>query len=169
MKKNIFPLILLLSVSIIANSQTEIGVEYQHGFGKSYHSNSIGSLYEGFSSGRSSWQLGANYNFSSGTTKNSGFGISAGYRFGYGYGNSGNIFTGVRLSFTFYKDEKDSGFTQFTPSLEGGYHYTFNNFSKGGFFTPSIAYGHNFNFGSEGSKDDEVNLFIVRMSGGYRF
>jgi hypothetical protein len=172
MKKLTASFIFSTILSITTNAQTEIGVEYSHGFGESYNSNSFGSLYEGFSNtGKSSWQVSASYNFSSGTNKNSGFGISAGYRYGYAYGTSGNLFTGARLSFTFYKDEKGNGFTQFTPSLEGGYHYTFNNFGKGGFLTPVIGYGHNINLGpkEETPEDGEGNLFITRLAVGYRF
>jgi hypothetical protein len=172
MKKLLSPFIFFVIFSITANAQTEIGVEYQHGFGQSYNSNSFGSLYEGFSnSGKSSWQIGASYNFASNSSKTSGFGLSVGYRYGYAFGSSGNLFTGARLSFTFYKDEKGNGFTQFTPSLEGGYHYTFNNFGKGGFFNPSIAYGHNINLGPKETtpEDGEGNLFIIRMGAGYRF
>lgn len=172
MKKLITLFIIFFILSITTNAQTEIGVEYSHGFGQSYNSNSFGSLYEGFSNtGKSSWQIGASYNFSSNSSKSSGFGFSAGYRYGYAYGNSGNLFTGVRLSFTFYKDRRENSFTQFTPSLEGGYHYTFNNFGKGGFVTPSVGYGYNINFGSkeETPDDGEGNLFLIRMAGGYRF
>ena len=171
--KKLYSLIAFLFIlSNSCFSQTEIGVEYSHGFGKSYNSNSIGSLYEGFSNtGKSSWQFGASYNFSKGSIKSSGFGISAGYRYGYAYGNSGNLYTGLRLTFNFLKTDRGGSYTQFTPSLEAGYHYTFNNFGKGGYFTPGFGYGYNINFGSKEEKTDdgEGNVLLTRLNFGYRF
>ena len=172
MKKIIPAFTSLFIFFISSNAQTEIGVEYSHGFGKSYNSNSIGSLFEGFSkTGKSSWQLGASYNFSKGSTKSSGFAISGGYRYGYAYGNSGNLYTGLRLTFNFLKTDRGGSYTQFTPSLEAGYHYTFNNFGKGGYLTPGFGYGYNINFGSKEERTDNGggNLLLTRIGFGYRF
>jgi hypothetical protein len=131
----------------------------------------------GFSNtGKSSWQIGINYTFDTlvGEKKSSGkgvLGISAGYRYGFSYGSSGNLVGGARLTFTFLKDVNATQHPVFTPSIEFGYHYTFNNFGKGGFATPSLALGYNLPLGDDKeSKDDhEGPLFIPRIAVGYRF
>ncbi len=171
---------LLACASIIyssAYSQWELGGEYQHGFGKNYNSNSIGGIYEGFSkTGKSSWQIGLNYTFSTSGTgkeafKGSGIGLSLGYRYGFSYGTSGNLFAGARASFTFSKDDKGTGFSVFTPSVESGYHYTFNNFGRGGFATPSLSIGYDIkiNGEKESAAVDEGAVFSPRLAIGYRF
>src|SRR4026208_430022 len=96
----------------------------------------------------------------------SDFGFSAGYRYGFSYGNSGNLFTGARATISFI-DEKDH--IKFTPSAEFGYHYTFNNFEKGGFATPSIAFGYDIPISKAKADDYEGTLFIPRLAVGYRF
>ena len=167
----VFTLFLCLFISIVLYSQKEYSLEYQHGFGKKYNSNSIGGLYEGFSNtGKSSWQVGIHYTFdvfySDKTTQGvSGLGLSAGYRYGFSYGNSGNLITGIRATLSFI-GEKDH--SKFTPSIEFGYHYTFNNFGKGGFTTPSLNVGYDIPMGNE-SGDYEGFLFIPRIAVGYRF
>jgi len=161
---------LCLFISSLLFSQTEIGAEYQHGFGKSYNSNSLGALYENFSSGRGSLCIVAHYTWDIFTTKKvtkgvSDLGISFGYRYGFSYGNSGNLFTGIRATFSFI-DEKDH--IKFTPSAELGYHLTFNNFGKGGFTTPSIAFGYDLPLVKK-EEDYQGPLFIPRLAVGYRF
>jgi hypothetical protein len=57
-----------------------------------------------------------------------------------------------------------------TPSIELGYHYTFNpNYEKGGFLTTSFAFGYDIPVGKEKEGDYKGRLFIPRLSGGYRF
>lgn len=167
----------LFCFSLVASAQTEIGAEYQHGFGKNYHDNYLGGLYEGFAStGKSSWQVGLSYTFNSisaekKTYGRSGLAISAGYRYGFSYGTSGNLVTGVRTTFSFAKGLESERHSTFTPSLEFGYHYTFNNFGKGGFTTPSLGLGYNIKMsGDEETKENEEGpLFLIRLGAGYRF
>jgi hypothetical protein len=160
-----------LFISSLLFSQTEYGFEYQHGFGKSYNSNSIGSSYEGFSTGKGSWQAVLHYTWDIFTTDkstkgSSDFGISLGYRYGFSYGNSGNLFSGLRLTVSHLFEAKH---TKFTPSAELGYHLTFNNFGKGGFASPSFAFGYDIPMGKEKEEDYEGALFIPRIAVGYRF
>ena len=172
MYQKIYSLIGCCIFNVVAYTQTEIGAEYQHGFGKSYNSNSIGALYEGFSNtGKSSWHIGFHYTgdvfFSNKKTQGiSDFGISLGYRYGFSYGSSGNLFGGTRATFSFI-DEKNH--IKFTPSVEFGYHYTFNNFGKGGFATPSLAFGYDIPIGKEKAEDYEGAVFMPRLAVGYRF
>jgi len=165
-----------LFISAHLFSQTELGAEYQHGFGKSYNINSFGALYEGFNYTGSSWQIGLSYSFDAliGDKKSSGrngLGLSLGYRYGFSYGTSGNLIGGVRTTFNFGKDVEQKKHTVFTPSIEFGYHLTFNNFGKGGFTTPSIAFGYDIPLtqGDAGKDDHEGALFIPRIAVGYRF
>jgi hypothetical protein len=72
----------------------------------------------------------------------------------------------VRATISFI-DEKDH--TKFTPSAELGYHYTFNNFEKGGFVTPWFAFGYDVPIGKERAEDYKGTLFIPRLAVGYRF
>ena len=172
MQRKIYFLVVNCVLNFVAYSQTEIGAEYQHGFGRSYNSNSIGALYEKFSkTGKGSLQVGFHYTsdiFRSNKEAHgvSDFVFSFGYRYGFSYGNSGNLFSGVRATISFM-DEKNH--VKFTPSLELGYHYTFNNFGKGGFATPSLAFGYDVPVGKEKIKDYEGLLFIPRLAAGYRF
>jgi hypothetical protein len=158
-------------ISYFLFSQTEIGAEYQHGFGKSYNSNSIGLLSEKFSNNqKNSWQIGIHYtsDIFFGNKKTSGvsdFGISFGYRYGFSYGNSGNLLTGVRATFSFLGEKEH---IKFTPSAELGYHLTFNNFGKGGFTTPSLNIAYDIPL-KKASEDYEGFLFIPRLAAGYRF
>ncbi len=164
-----------LFISSLLFSQSEFGIEYQHGFGKGYGYNSVGGIYEGFSNtGKSSWQVGLTYNFSSSTggkeaSKESGLGLFAGYRYGFSYGTSGNLIGGIRTTFNFNKDSKGEKSSSFLPSVELGYHLTFNNFGKGGFATPSLAVGYEIPMGSESKEDYDGALFIPRIAVGYRF
>ena len=163
----------------ISYSQTEFGANYQYSAGKSFSENSFGLSYEGFSV-KNSWTLGINYNLSSfGSTKGTGFDVYAGYRHGFSYGTSGNLFAGLKTSLSFDKDKSGKDFSIFTPSIEGGYHYTFNNFGQGGFATPSVGVGYNFwirprliggDYGTD--KKPEVKdepVFQAKIGVGYRF
>lgn len=177
MKKRISIYTVCLLFFFNSFSQTEIGAEYQHGFGKNYHLNSFGALYEGFSNtGKSSWQIGLSYTFDSKIAENkssgrNGIAISLGYRYGFSYGSSGNLVTGIRAGFNFGKDVEQKNHSVFTPSVELGYHYTFNNFGKGMYTTPSIAFGYNISMtqGKEKEDDYEGTLIIPRVGIGYRF
>lgn len=126
--------------------------------------------------GGSSWHAGLSYTFDAliGDKKSSGrsgLGLSLGYRYGFGFGTTGNLIGGVRATFTFGKDVERKDHTVFSPSLEFGYHYTFNNFGKGGFTTPSIAFGYDIPLtpGDGKSEDHEGALIIPRIAVGYRF
>jgi hypothetical protein len=163
--------LICLFISSALYSQKEYGLEYQHGFGKSYNSNSIGASLEKFNSGKGSLQIVFHYTwdvfYSEKKTQGiSDFGVSFGYRYGFSYGNSGNLLGGIRTTFS-HLFEKNH--TKFTPSAEFGYHYTFNNFGKGGFATPSVAFGYDIPLGKEKDEDYEGTLFIPRLAIGYRF
>jgi hypothetical protein len=153
-------------------SQSEYGLEYQHGFGKSYHSNSIGTSLERFDrNGKSWWQVVAHYTWDifvsdKKTQGVSDFGISVGYRYGFSYGDHGNFITGLRITFSHLFENEH---TRFTPSAEFGYHYIFNHsLTNSGFLTPSLAFGYDLPIGKEKKEDFKGTLFIPRLSGGFR-
>jgi hypothetical protein len=154
----------------------ELTGEYQHGFGKNYNVNVLGPRYEVYSNSKSSWSLGVTYTFSSqgtkGTTeKGCGLGIYAGYRYGVSYGISGNLFGGIRTAFTFSKDKQGKQYATFTPSVETGYHYTSQDFGKGGVFTPFVSLGYDVKMNSKESSKaaHEGAVFSPGISIGYRF
>ncbi|HKC35664.1 MAG TPA: hypothetical protein VKB95_06360 [Chitinophagaceae bacterium] len=167
----LFTLFFCLFISVRLYSQREYGLEYQHGFGKSYNSNSIGGLFENLSNGPSTWQVGIQYTWDIFVTNKktqgiSDFGILLGYRYHFSYGSSGNLIAGVRTTFSFLTEK---AYTKFTPSLEFGYHYTFNNFYDGGFTTSSLNLGYDIPIGKEKSEDHKGFLFIPRIAAGYRY
>jgi hypothetical protein len=177
--------ICIFSATVFSQHPYEISGEYQHGIGKQYHSNSIGVKYEGFNNNNSrnlnksnqgSWSLGVNYSFSSmgkgkETAKGHGIGILAGYRYGLKYGLSGNLFGGIRTTFTFGKNDPENKYSTFTPSLEFGYHYTAQDFGKGGAFTPFVAFGYDFKIAADEKTKGvhERAFFSPGVSIGYRF
>ncbi len=159
--------------SIIGFSQTELGGEAQHAFGKGANDNMIGGRYEGFSN-KNSWGIGLSYNFSSKKTYSEykGIGFYVGFRRGFSYNNSGNgnAFLGFRATFLFQNfsgKEKANG-TSFMPTFEGGYQFLFGNHV---FTTPSIAYGYSIKLTKENNslQEDEGSRFIPGISMGYRF
>jgi hypothetical protein len=173
MKKKIYFLAGCCIFNFAAFSQTELGAEYQQELGKSYVSKSIGALYEQFNkTGKGSVQIALHYTSDIFRDNKGGshgvgdFGLSFGYRYGFSYGNSGNLFSGVRATFSFLAE---TDHTKFTPSLEMGYHYTFNNFGKGGFATPSLAFGYDIPMGNKKAEDHKGPLLIPRLAAGYRF
>ncbi len=172
MNRKIYSLIGCCIFTIAAYAQKEIGAEYQHGFGKSYNSNSVGAIYEGFSTGRRGWQIALHYTWDTfvADKKTSGvsdLGLSIGYRYGFSYSAHGNIIAGVRATFSFLTE---TDHTKLTPSVELGYHYTFNHFlEKGGFATPSFAFGYDHPIGKENAGDYKGTVFIPRIAVGYRF
>ena len=99
------PVLLIFSVSfsLHLSSQTEYGVEYQHGFGRSYHSNSIGASIGNFNFRSDSWYIVAHYTWDIfKTTKKtqgvSDFGLSVGFRDAASYWAHGNALAGIRLT-----------------------------------------------------------------------
>ena len=169
-KNSTFLVCLLISSALY--SQREYGLEYQHGFGKSYNSNSFGGIFEKFGNSKSSWQAVVHYTWDIFTTSKktqgvSDVGISLGYRYGFSYGDHGNFISGLRITLS-HLIEKEH--TKFTPSAELGYHYTFHQFfDRGGFTTPSIAFGYDIPLGKAKAEDYEGALFIPRLAVGYRF
>ena len=156
-------------------AQSEYSAEYMHGFGKNFNENSIGGRYEGFN-GRNSLGLGIHYTFSSfGKGKenagSNGWGIYADYHYAFGYGLSGNLFSGIRASFTFSKDRKGENYSAWTPSLQFGYHYTAQDFGKGGAFTSFVALGYDVKLNSAGKVKDnhEGVVLLPGITVGYRF
>ena len=158
---------------IAASAQTEFGIDYRYRGAKDFSQHSIGAGMENFS-GKSSWTLGVNYNFSDfgfgkNADKGGGFGVFAGYRYGFSYGGSGNLFGGLDLQLTFNKDNQDKSFTILSPSLEFGYHHTFNHFGKGAFASPAFGIGYNIQVGQNQENFDEGAFFQARTTIGYRF
>jgi hypothetical protein len=158
-------------ISATVYSQNEYGLEYQHGFGRSYNSNSIGAFYEKFNTSNGSWQILMHYTwdvfYSKKKTQGVGdFGLSFGYRYSFAYGDSGNLLGGIRATFS-HLFETDH--TKFTPSVEFGYHFLFNNFSEGAFVAPSLAFGYDIPVGKEKAEDFAGALFIPRIGAGYRY
>jgi hypothetical protein len=162
----------LLLLSFHLFSQREYAVEYQHGFGKSYNSNSIAAGMERFNNGDGSWLVAINYSFDvfvsdKKTSGISGFGFSLGYRHGFTYDVQQNFLGGIRTTVSFLSEP---GHVKLTPSIEFGYHYTFNpSFESGAFITPSVAFGYDIPVGNEKEGDYKGKLFIPRLSIGYRY
>lgn len=163
----------------------EISGEYQHDFGKNYNANSFGARYERYdnnnsrnanNSNKGSWSFGVNYILSTGSagnekTKGRGFGIYAGYRYGIKYGLSGNLFGGLRTTFAFRNNGQGNNYSVFTPSIEFGYHYTSQDFGKGGAFTPFVAFGYDIKIAADEKTKNihEGAIFSPGISIGYRF
>ena len=165
-------LIICLLASCTIQAQKEYGIEYQHGFGKkSYHSNSIAAAVERFNNGDGSWHIGFNYSFDVFVTKKktsgiSGFGFSLEYRLGFSYDVNQNFLAGLRTT-AFFVGEP--GHVKLTPSIELGYHYTFNpSYESGGFITTSFAFGYDIPVGKEKEGDYKGTILIPRLSAGYR-
>lgn len=173
MKKIIALLICLLAISCFGFSQTEIGAEAQHAFGKGANFNMIGGRYEGFS-GRSSWSVGLTYNFSSrkSYSEYKGIGLYVGYRYGFSYNNSGNgnAFLGFRTTFLFnnFAGKEKVNSSSVMPTFEGGYQFLFGNHV---FTTPSLGYGYSIKLSKDHNslQEDDGGRFIPGISMGYRF
>jgi hypothetical protein len=165
MKKISFVFALACIIYSSASAQFELGPEYQLGFSKGHTSNTISATYEGFSA-KNSWNLGINYNFS-GAGKTPGIGFHAGYRLGYSFGTSGNLYSGIRVALAFNKNENGATNPVIIPSIETGYHYTFNNFGPGLFASPGIALGYPVSL--DGGKTDESPIINTRLGVGFRF
>ena len=156
----------------------ELGAEYEYNCGHDLAQHDIGVRYDGFQN-KNNWNIGISYDFGKTKTKNGykecGFGLSAGYRYGFSYGTHGNLFGGVRATFEFDKwKDKDgkeiSKETVFVPKIEGGYQYIFG--TTGHIYTtPSIGYGYGIKLNATGTevKADESGRFVPGISMGYRF
>jgi hypothetical protein len=175
MYKHIAFLICFCVAVAAVKAQSEFSAEYVHGFGKNFNENLIGARYEGFND-HSSWGLGINYNFASickgkENTKSKGWGIYADYHYGFNPGLTGNPFVGLRAAFGFNKDNKGNSYSVFTPSLQFGYHYTSQDFNKGGAFTPYGALGYDIKLDGAGKAKDvhEGVVFLPGFTAGYRF
>lgn len=153
----------------------DLGGEYQYNSGNNFHEQNAGIRYDGFQK-RSNWNIGLTYNFGESkgnAVKENGFGFSAGYRYGFGYSNTGNgnLFAGPRLTFEFNNRKDASGKiiakeTLFIPKIESGYQFIFNTH---GFAAPSVGYGYGIKLKGEEAKTDEGGRFITGLSIGYRF
>lgn len=97
----------------------------------------------------------------------SGFGVLLGYRHGFSYDVHQNFLAGIRTTASFVSEP---GHVKLTPSIELGYHYTFNpSYDRGGFITPSVAFGYDIPIGKEKVDDYKGTLFIPRIAVGYRY
>lgn len=156
----------------------ELGAEYQYNCGHNLAQHDLGIRYDGFQY-KNNWNIGISIDMGHTKSKDGykecGIGFSAGYRYGFSYGNHGNLFAGVRATFEFDKwKDKDgkeiSKETVFIPKIEGGYQYLFG--TTGHIYTtPSIGYGYGIELGSTGTatKADEGGRFVPGISMGYRF
>lgn len=173
MKKSLAILTCLFVFSNAGFSQTEIGAEAQHAFGKGANFNMIGGRYEGFS-GRSSWSVGLSFNFSSkkSYSEYKGFGLYLGYRYGFSYNNSGNgnAFLGFRTTFLFlnFAGKEKANSSSVMPTFEGGYQFIFGNHV---YTTPSLGYGYSIKLSKDynSMQEDAGSRFIPGISMGYRF
>jgi hypothetical protein len=149
-----------------ASAQSEYSAEYVFGLAKNYHENIIGGRYEGFSS-KNSWGLGIDYNFSS---LSKGWAIYADYHYAPAFGLTGNSFAGIRTAFTFSKHNKGENYIVWTPSVQFGYHYTSQDFNKGGAITLYGALGYDVDLSSGKAKDVHKGaIFLPGITAGYRF
>jgi hypothetical protein len=173
-----FACLLLVSANVSSQNIWELGGEYQYHCGRNLSQHDIGIRYDGFQA-RSSWNVGVSYNFGHTKTKDggkeSGIGISAGYRYGFNYNPKSNFSAGLRFTFEFDKwADKDgkstSKETVFIPQAELGYQHIYG--TLGHFYTtPAIGYGYGIKLNAEGEekKADEGGRFITGISLGYRF
>ncbi len=154
-------------------SQTELGPEAQHAFGKGANDNMIGARYENFHA-KNSWSIGLTYNFSSekSYSEYKGIGFYVGYRRGFSYNNSGNgnAFLGFRATFLFdnFAGKEKANGSSIMPTFEGGYQFLFGNHV---YTTPSLGYGYEIKLAKENNslQEDEGSRFIPGISMGYRF
>lgn len=156
----------------------ELGAEYQYNSGHNLAQHDIGARYDGFQN-KNNWNISISFDFGNTKSKEgykeSGIGLSAGYRYGFSYGTHGNLFGGIRATFEFDKwKDKDgkeiSKETVFVPKIEGGYQYLFGNAGHI-YTTPSIGYGYGIKLSSTGTEEkaDEGSRFISGIALGYRF
>ena len=174
MNKPIFLFVCSCTIGLAVYSQNpwELGAEGQRSFGQGYKKNMIGTRYETYNN-KNSWSLGITYNLSSKETYSQyrGFGIYAGYRYGFGNNNkSGNAFAGARINFSFENFEGKSKVNglSITPAAEVGYHIIF---AKRFFASPCIGGGYTFRMThiNNSLQEDEGKRFIAGLSTGYRF
>ena len=149
----------------------ELGGEYQRLYGQGYSGNRMGVRYESFSN-KSSWSLGLTYNFS---TKKSysvskGFGVYAGYRYGFSNSPNGNPFAGLRayLSFESFEGKANVNGMTITPVAEAGYHFISG---KHLFASPALGFGYCIRLTHENNslQEDEGIRFIPGIAAGFRF
>lgn len=173
----VFACLILLSISASSQNIWELGGEYQYNCGHNLSQHDIGIRYDGFQA-RNNWNFGISYDFGhtkSNGSKQTGIGISAGYRYGFNYNPKSNFLTGIRLTFEFdnWKDKdgkSTSKETVFIPKIELGYQHIYG--TQGHLYTtPSVGYGYaiKLNAEAEEKKADEGGRFVTGVSLGYRF
>ena len=175
MRKILCLSILCFSFATTAVSQNpwELGGEYMRSMGKNFKSSHVGPRYETFSK-KHSWVIGLTYNFSSKQSYSGykGFGMYAGYRYGFIFNEkgTGNAFAGGRLWFSFDNfDGKTSLNSLFiTPMAEAGYHFTFKTHYA---VTPFVGYGFTKKITNEFNSLDEDfgGRLLPGIDLGYRF
>ena len=161
-----------MGLMVYCQNPWELGAEYQRSMGQGYKKNMAGLRYESYNN-KSSWSIGLTYNLSSKETYSQyrGFGIYAGYRYGFSSNNkNGNAFAGARINFSFENFEgknKVNGLS-ITPAAEFGYHFIF---AKHIFTSPCIEGGYTIRLThiNNSLQEDEGARFIPGLSVGYRF
>ena len=175
MRKLICLSILCFSFAVTAISQNpwELGAEYMRSMGKNFKSSHVGPRYETFNK-KHSWVIGLTYNFSSKTSYSGyrGFGLYAGYRYGFMFNDkgTGNAFAGGRLWFSFDNFDGKTSLNSlfFTPMADVGYHFTFSTHYA---VTPFVGYGFTKKITKEYNSLDEDfgGRLLPGIDLGYRF
>lgn len=164
---------LLIAVTGIAQNPWELGGEYMKSMGKNFKSTHVGPRYETFSK-KHSWVIGLTYNFSSKSSYDGykGFGMYAGYRYGFMANDkgTGNAFAGARLwaSFDNFDGKTNLGSLFITPMAEAGYHFILKTHFAA---TPFIGYGFTKKITKEYNSLDEDfgGRLLPGIDIGYRF
>jgi hypothetical protein len=175
MRKILCLSILCFSFATTAISQNpwELGGEYMRSMGKNFKSSHVGPRYETFNK-KHSWVIGLTYNFSSKQSYSGykGFGMYAGYRYGFIFNEkgTGNAFVGGRLWFSFDNFDGKTSLNSlfFTPMAEAGYHFTFKTHYA---VTPFVGYGFTKKITKEFNSLDEDfgGRLLPGIDLGYRF
>ena len=170
------PILLILffafSNKCISQKSSELGVEYMRYYGQGYKSSTGGARYESYSN-KSSWSIGLTYILPSKSSYGSsrGYGMYAGYRYGFGGGTGGNLFMGARVQFAFvnFEGKTNLGSLVCTPMAELGYHFLFSS-KKNIFASPSIGYGYAKKVTKEHNSldEDEGGRIIPSISAGFK-
>lgn len=168
----------LLALNGQSQNPWELGGEYRYNCGHNLSQHDFGLRYNGFQN-KSSWSLGVSIDIgrtkSHDGAKECGFGLSAGYNYGFGYQNKGNWFSGAGLTLEFdkWKDKDGKSISEETvlvPKIELGYQHLYGTLGHI-YTTPAIGAGYSLKLKSEGTenKADEGARFIGRLEVGYRF
>jgi len=169
--------LLLITTSFVflnsdAQNPWELGVEYQRSIGQGFSDHIGGVRYESFS-GKGSFSVGIQYQFSSkkSYSVSKGYALYAGYRYAFGKITTGNNpFIGARVRFSLQNFDGKTSLNSLliTPSAEAGYHFVF---AKRIAAAPYLGYGYTLKLSKDyNSLDEDVGTrFLPGISASYRF